>query len=136
MTVALETEESADDIGLWTMTDCSAWAPEPQPPTMAGPTLTYEELEALDAAIVQEIAGVGLDFLLDIEHSQVVEAGREEYPFAPQTREEIQQSLCPSLPSSAHFSTELAQGAVMGGIWTSVPDCGGSVDGWQGWDER
>ena len=134
-TVALGTEEFTDDIG-WTMTDCSTWAPESQPPTMAQPTLTYAELEALDAAILQEIAGLGLEFLLDIEHSQTVEAGREEYPFAPQTREEIEQSLCSSLLSNTHFSTEPAQGAVMGGSWTGGPDFGGSLDGWEGWDER
>ena len=71
------------------------------------------------------------EFLLDIEHSQeAVEAGWEEYPFAPQTREEIDSSLC--LPSNTHFSTELAQGAGVGSIWTHGLDFGSLLNGWEG----
>jgi hypothetical protein len=81
-TVALGTEESAYDPGLWSMVDRSTWAPEPGPSTMAEPVLTYEELEAL--------------------------------------RQEIDQPLY--LPSNSHFSTELAQGAGMGGIWAGGLD--------------
>jgi hypothetical protein len=74
-----------------------------------------------------------LEFLLDLEHSQAVEAGREENPFVPPTREEIERSLC--LPSNANLSTELAQGAGMGGIWTGGLDFGGLLDGWEDWTE-
>src|SRR6266850_3649087 len=89
-TVALGTEESAYNPELWSMMDCSTWAPEPGPSTMAEPVLSYEELEAL--------------------------------------RQEIERSLC--LPSNTHFSTELAQGAGMGGTWTGGPDFGRLYDGW------
>jgi len=133
-TVALGTEEFTDNPELWSMMDCSTWAPEPEPSTMAEPTLTYEELDALEAALLQELGGAvlepiveeepsaGLDFLLDLEHSQAVEGGQEEYPFAPPTREDFERSWC--LPSNTHFSTELAQGAGMGGIWTGGLDFG------------
>jgi len=94
-TVALGTEESAYNPELWSMMDCSTWAPEPGPSTMAEPVLSYEELEAL--------------------------------------RQEIERSLC--LPSNTHFSTELAQGAGMGGTWTGGPDFGRLYDGWEGWEE-
>jgi len=138
----------ADDPQLWSMMDCSTWAPEPEPSTVTELTAeppsrapTFEELEALlqeqDGAVleptVEEGPSAALEFLLDLEHSQAVEAGREEYPFAPPTREEIEQSLC--LPSNTHFSTELAQGVGMGSIWTGGLDFGRLLDGWEGWDE-
>ena len=122
--------ESTDDPELRSMMDCSTWAPEPGPSAMAEPTaeppsraLTYEELEGLlqeqDGVVLkptrEEERSAALEFLLDLEHSQAVEAGQEEYPFAPPTREEVEQFLC--LPSNTHFSTELAQGAGMGVIW-------------------
>ena len=129
------------------MMDCSTWVPEPGPSTMAelsAGTLTYKELEALEAALLQEQDGAvlepiveelsaALELFPDIEHGQAVKAGREEYPFAPPTREEIERSLC--LPPNTHFSTELAQGAGMGGIWTGGLDFGRLLDGWEGWDE-
>ena len=105
---------------------------------MAERTLTYRELEGLEAALLQEYDGAvlktlmeegpyaALYFILDIEHSQAVGAGREEYPFASPTREEIERPLY--LPSNTHFPTELAQGAGMG-------DMTGGLDGWEGCDE-
>ena len=103
---------------------------------MAERLLTYEELEAArlqeqDGVVLEKLMEEGpsaaLEFILDIEHSQAVRAGREEYPFASPTYEEIERPLC--LPSNTHFSTELAQGAGMGGMWT------GGLDGWEGYGE-
>jgi hypothetical protein len=142
MMVALAGPES------WSMMDCSTWAHEPEPSTVTELTaeppsraVTFEEPEAhlqeQDGAVleptVEEELPAALEFLLDLEHSQAVEAGREEYPFAPPTREEIEQSLC--LPSNTHFSTELAQDAGMAGIWTGDLDFGSLIYGWEGWDE-
>jgi hypothetical protein len=53
-TVALGTEESAYDRGL-SMMDCSTWAPEPGPSTIAERVLTYEELEALRQEIERSL---------------------------------------------------------------------------------
>jgi hypothetical protein len=145
-TVALGTEP-AYDLELWSMMDCSTWAPEPEPSTVAGPTadpqsrtLTYEELEALlrkqDGPVLVptvEEPSAAPDFLLDLEHSRDVEAGREEYPFVPPTHEEVERSLC--LPPNTHFSTEVAQDAGMGSIWTGGLDFGPLPDGWESWAE-
>ena len=98
-------------------TDSPVWAPEPGPSTIAECPLTYEELGALEAAflqeqgyaelerVMQEGPSAALDFILNIEHSQAVEAGSE------------------------------AQSAGTGGIWRGEPDFGRSLDGWEGWDE-
>jgi hypothetical protein len=146
-TAPMTVSSAADDPDL-SMMDCSTWVPEPEPstemeltaePPSRAPTL--EELEALlqeqDGAVleptVDEEPSAALEFFLDLEHIQAVVAGREEYPFAPPTRVEIEQSLC--LPSNTHFSTELAQDAGMGGIWTGGSDFGRFLDGWEGWGE-
>jgi hypothetical protein len=140
--------EPAYDPELWSMLDWSTWAPEPEPSTVAEPiaepqsrTLAYEELEALlqeqEGAVlkptVEEEPYAAPEFLLDLEHGRAVEARWEEHPFALPTREEVERSLC--LPSNTHFSTELAQGAGMGGIWTGGLDFGPLPDGWEDWAE-
>jgi hypothetical protein len=128
--------------------DYSAWVPEPEPSTETEFTAEppsrapmFGELEALlqeqGGAVleptVEEEPSAALEFFLDLEYIQAVEAGREEYPFAPPTREEIEQSSC--LPSNTHFSTELGQGAGMNSIWTGGSDFGRLLDGWDGWGE-
>jgi hypothetical protein len=62
-------------------TDFPTWAPEPGPPTIAERTLTYEELDALEAAflkrpgyamlerVMEEGPSAELEFLVNIEHS-------------------------------------------------------------------
>src|SRR6267142_3550906 len=68
-TVALGTEDITDDPELWSMMDCFTWAPEPELSTVAEPTLTYEELEALEAALLQELDGAVLEPIVEEEPS-------------------------------------------------------------------
>jgi len=145
------------DVPQWfSMTDGFTWAPETVPTTAGAPpttetpsearqpsvrTLTHEELEAL----LQEQDGAGLEQtteegpsaaleFLDLEYGRMVEAGLGEYPLALPTHEDVEGSLFLP-PSTTDSSTELAQGASMGGIETGGFDFGHLLDGWEGWAE-
>ena len=101
------------DVPEWlSMTDCFTRGPEMVPSTAEVPTteplcevrqpsertLTDEELEAhlheQDGATVleptmEEEPSAAQEFLLDLEHSRMVEAGLVEYPFALTTPEDV-----------------------------------------------
>jgi hypothetical protein len=136
-----------------------AWAPEMEPPTAEDPTaepppfepgqpsartLTYEVLAALlqeqDSAAFEHTMEVGpsasSEFLLDLAHSQAVEAGQGEHPFALPTREDVERSSYDGpLLSNTDSSTELMQGTGVGRIWAGDFDFGHSLDGREGWAE-
>lgn len=104
-------------------------------------TLTHEEeavLQGQDGVwlepTVMEEPSAALEFLQDLEYSRMVEARREEYPFALPTREDVvgSDSLFPP-SSNTNTSTELALGTRMSGVET-----GGFnhlLDGWESWVE-
>jgi hypothetical protein len=106
-------------------------------------TLTYEELGALlqeqGSAMfkqtIEEGPSAASEFLLDIEHSRAVKAGRGGHPFALPSREDAERSSCDGPLSNIDSSTELTQGIGMGEIWVDGFDFGHLLDGWEDWAE-